>query len=97
MQGKLRSFWLLITIMWTMASGIRIEGTRINVIDNRLTDVGGGGTPGFVVLATDSQIINNTLTYSGAGPVDGTMLILPGSKGNIYQDNRGFQLSGDVR
>jgi len=81
----------------TGQSGIRIEGTRINVIDNRLTDVGGGGTPGFVVGATDSQIINNTFTYSGAGPVDNTMVILPGSKGNIYQNNRGFALSGDVR
>jgi len=81
----------------TGQSGIRIEGTRINVVDNRLTDVGGGGTPVFIVLATDSQIINNTLTYSGAGPVDGTMLIMPGSKRNVYQNNRGFQLSGDVR
>jgi hypothetical protein len=80
----------------TGQSGIRIEGTRINVIDNRLTDVGGGGTPGFVVAATNSQIINNTHTYSGAGPVDGRMLILPGSKGNIYQNNRGLTLSGDV-
>ncbi len=81
----------------TGQSGIRIEGTRINVIDNRLTDVGGGGTPGFVVLATNSQIINNSLTYSGSGPVDGRMLILPGSKGNIYRNNRGFTLSGDDR
>jgi hypothetical protein len=81
----------------TGQSGIRIEGTRISVIDNRMTDVGGGGTPGFVVLATDSQIINNTFTYTGVGPADGTMLIMPGSKGNIYQNNRGFGLAGDVR
>lgn len=81
----------------TGQSGISIQGTQIKVIDNRLTDVGGGGTPGFVVDATNSQIINNSLTYSGAGPVDSTMLITPGSKGNIYQNNRGFQLSGAVR
>ena len=81
----------------TGQSGIRIEGTRISVVDNRLTDVGGGGIPGFVVHATDSRIINNSFTYSGDGPVDATMLILPGSKGNIYQNNRGFGLSGDVR
>ncbi|MCM3900173.1 MAG: right-handed parallel beta-helix repeat-containing protein [Pyrinomonadaceae bacterium] len=81
----------------TGQSGIRIEGTQIKVIDNRLTDVGGGGTVGFAVLATNSQIINNSLSYSGAGPVDGTMLILPGSRGNTYQNNRGFTLSGEVR
>ncbi len=81
----------------TGQSGIRIEGTQIKVIDNRLTDVGGGGIPGFVVLATDSQIINNTFTYSGAGPADGTVLILPGSKRNIYRNNRGFGISGDIR
>lgn len=81
----------------TGQSGIRIEGTRISVIDNRMTDVGGGGIPGFVVLATDSQIINNTFTYTGVGPADGRMVILPGSKGNIYQNNHGFGLEGDVR
>jgi hypothetical protein len=80
----------------TGQSGIRIEGTRINVMDNRLTDVGGGGIPGFVVHATESQIINNTLTYSGNGPVDNSMVILPGSKGNVYQNNRGFVLTGDT-
>jgi hypothetical protein len=81
----------------TGQSGIIIAGTRLNVIGNRLTDVGGGGTPGFVVVATDSQIINNTFSYSGAGPVDNTIVIKPGSKGNTYQNNRGFSLSGDVR
>jgi hypothetical protein len=81
----------------TGQSGIRIEGTRITVTDNRLTDVGGGGTHGFVVSATDSQIINNTFTYSGQGPADGTMLILPGSKRNVYRNNSGFGLSGDTR
>jgi hypothetical protein len=81
----------------TGQSGIRIEGTRITVTDNRLTDVGGGGTHGFVVSATDSQIVNNTFTYSGQGPADGTMLILPGSKRNVYRNNSGFGLSGDTR
>jgi hypothetical protein len=80
----------------TGQSGISIQGTRINVIDNRLTDVGGGGIPGFVVLATNSQIINNSFTYSGAGPSDGTIAIKPGSKGNIYRNNRGFQIAGDA-
>ena len=80
----------------TGQSGIRIEGTRINVLNNQLTDVGGGGIPGFVVLATNSQIIGNTFTYSGNGPVEGTITVLPGSRGNVFQNNRGWGLSGDI-
>jgi hypothetical protein len=85
------------TITRTGQSGIRIEGTRIKVLDNRLTDVGGGGIPAFVVIATDSQIINNTLSYSGNGPIDNSIVIHPGSKRNVFQNNRGFVLSGDAR
>ena len=81
----------------TGQSGIHIEGTRFVVENNKLTDVGGGGIPGFVVNATDSQIVNNTLTYSGAGPVDGTMLVSPASKNNVFQKNTGFQITGPVR
>lgn len=85
------------TIRRTGQSGIRIEGTRIIVSNNQLVDVGGGGTPGFVVVATNSQIIGNTLTYSGNGPADGRMMILEGSRGNIYQNNRGWELTGTIR
>jgi hypothetical protein len=81
----------------TGQSGIRIEGTRISVLNNQLTDVGGGGIYGFVVQATNSRIIGNTFTYTGNQPADGTMMILPGSRGNIIQDNRGFGLAGDAR
>lgn len=81
----------------TGQSGIRIEGTRINVLNNRLADVGGGGIPGFVVSATNSQIIGNTLTYSGNGPFDGTITVIPGSRGNTFQNNRGWAVSGDIR
>ena len=80
----------------TGQSGIRIEGTRINVLNNRLTDVGGGGIPGFVVLATNSQIIGNTLSSNGNQPIDGTMVVRPGSRGNVFQNNRGWTLSGDT-
>jgi hypothetical protein len=85
------------TIRRTGQSGIRIEGTRIVVSNNQLFDVGGGGTPGFVVLATNSQIIGNTFTYSGAGPADGSIQVLPGSAHNVFQNNRGWGISGDVR
>lgn len=81
----------------TGQSGIRIEGTRISVLNNQLTDVGGGGTPGFVVQATDSRIIGNTLSYSGNGPADSRMVVLPGSRGNVIQNNRGWEITGAVR
>lgn len=85
------------TIRRTGQSGIRIEGTRIVVTNNQLADVGGGGIPGFVVAATNSQITGNTFTYSGNGPVDNQIVILEGSRGNVYQNNRGWTLSGTIR
>lgn len=85
------------TIRRTGQSGIRIEGSHFIVRDNNLYDVGGGGVAGFVVAATDSQIINNTLYYSGNGPADGRMTILDGSQRNTYQNNRGWQLTGNIR
>ena len=85
------------TIRRTGQSGIRIEGTRIIVSNNQMFDVGGGGTPGFVVQATSSQFVGNTLSYSGAGPVDGTLQVLPGSARNVFQNNRGWNLTGAIR
>jgi hypothetical protein len=85
------------SITRTGQSGIRIEGTRIYVLNNKLTDVGGGGIPGFAVLATDSRIIGNTFSSNPNQSVDGTITVLPGSKGNIFQNNYGFQIVGDVR
>ena len=84
------------TIRRTGQSGIRIEGTRIIVSNNQMFDVGGGGIPGFVVLATNSQIIGNSLSYSGAGPVDSKLEVLPGSARNVFQNNRGWEISGNI-
>jgi hypothetical protein len=86
------------TITRTGQAGLRISGTNITVVNNKLTDVGGGGIPGFIVEAlTNSRITGNTFTYTGLGPVDNHIVISGGSKGNVYQDNRGFMLAGDVR
>jgi hypothetical protein len=85
------------TIRRTGQSGIRIEGKHIVVSNNQLFDVGGGGIPGFVVLATDSQIVGNTLVYSGNGPADGTMQVLAGSSRNVFQNNRGWTIVGNTR
>ena len=85
------------TIRRTGQSGIRIEGTHIIVSNNQLFDVGGGGTPGFVVVATNSQIVGNTFDYSGQGPADGTLLVMPGSRGNTIQNNRGWGITGAIR
>ncbi len=81
----------------TGQSGISIEGTRITVTNNELHDVGGGGTPGFTVNATDCQIVNNTYTYSGNGPADGRILVSVNSNNNTFKNNRGFQMVGNIR
>jgi parallel beta helix pectate lyase-like protein len=85
------------TIRRTGQSGIRVEGSHLVVTNNQLFDVGGGGTPGFVVIATDSQITGNSFTYSGAGPADGSMHVLPGSARNIIQNNPGLGIVGTIR
>jgi parallel beta helix pectate lyase-like protein len=76
----------------TGQSGIRMEGSRIRVLNNRMTDVGGGGTPGFFVWASDSEIIGNSFTFTNL-PADGTMVIIAGSARNVIRDNPGFILS----
>jgi hypothetical protein len=85
------------SITRTGQSGIRIEGTRINVLNNKLVDTGSGGTPGFVVLATDSKIIGNIYNLNPNQSSDSRLMILPGSKRNTYQNNRGFEMVGEVR
>jgi hypothetical protein len=74
----------------TGQSGLRIEGTRFIVTGNQFTDVGGGGTPGFYMAITNSQIIGNTFTYSGSGPVDNTVEMPGGIGNNTIRDNRGI-------
>jgi hypothetical protein len=82
----------------TGQAGINLEGTRLTVINNRLRDVGGGGTPGFIVTAvTNSQITDNAFSYSGSGPADGRMLISPTSRGNVIRNNTGFGVDGVIR
>lgn len=85
------------TIRRTGQSGIRVEGTHLVVTNNQLTDVGGGGIPGFVVAGTNNQITGNTVTNTGNGPVDNRMVILEGSRGNVFQNNRGWILTGTIR
>lgn len=85
------------TIRRTGQSGIRIEGTGFLVSNNKLFDVGGGGTAGFVVAATNSRITGNTHVYSGRGPADGRMTVLDGSRGNIIQNNPGWTVIGNSR
>jgi parallel beta-helix repeat protein len=81
------------TITRTGQSGIRIEGSNFVVENNKMTDVGGGGIPGFVVIASNSRIVNNSFTYSGQGPSDGRMVISSSSRNNVYQNNPGFQMT----
>jgi hypothetical protein len=86
------------SITRTGQAGINLEGTRLTVINNKLSDVGGGGTPGFIVTdVTDSEISNNTFTYSGSGPADGRIVISPNSRRNVYRNNTGFGIEGPIR
>jgi hypothetical protein len=84
------------SITRTGQSGISIEGTRIQVLNNKLTDVGGGGIPGFVVAASDSRIIGNTFSANPNQSVDGTITVRPGSRRNTFQNNQGFAIVGDT-
>jgi hypothetical protein len=82
------------TITRTGQAGIHLEGTQLTVMNNKLTDVGGGGTAGFIVHdLTNSRIVGNTLTYSGQGPLDGRMLITGNSRNNMIDRNSGFQIT----
>jgi len=86
------------SITRTGQSGINIEGDRIVVENNKLTDVGGGGTPGFRINTTNSQIINNSYISSGIPqPADNHIVISPTSSRNVVQNNRGFMITGNVR
>ena len=81
----------------TGQNGISIDGTRIIVTDNELNDVGGGGTPGFTVSATHSQIVNNTFSYSGNGPSNSNIVVTDSANNNTFKNNRGFQVVGNIR
>jgi hypothetical protein len=86
------------SITRTGQSGINIEGDRLLVENNKLTDVGGGGTPGFRVNATNSQIINNAYISSGVPqPADNRIVVSPSSSRNVFQNNRNFLMAGNVR
>jgi len=81
----------------TGQTGMTIGGTRIHVTNNRLTDVGGGGTPGFTIDAINSEFVGNTLTYTGSGPADNRMIISERSRANTFQNNGGWVLTGKDR
>jgi hypothetical protein len=75
----------------TGQSGIRIEGTRYTVLDNQFTDVGGGGTPGFVMAdVSDSRIEGNTFTYTGVGPGDSSVVIEGSFSNSTFRNNTGW-------
>src|SRR6266545_5317766 len=86
------------TITRTGQAGIRVSGSRITVINNKLTDVGGGGTPGFIIEGlVDSRITGNTFTYTGNGPSSATMAFSGSNKRNFIQNNPGFGVSSAIQ
>lgn len=75
----------------TGQAGINIEGTRVHVLDNQLTDVGGGGNAGFLLTrVVDSRIEGNAFNYTGSGPADSRILMTAGTRNNTFRNNRGF-------
>jgi hypothetical protein len=86
------------TITRTGQAGLSIEGHNLVVEGNRLTDVGGGGIPGFRIHATNSRFVNNTYNSSGVPqPADNSIEIAAGSSGNIFQNNRNFRMPVNFR
>ncbi len=86
------------TVTRTGQAGIRISGSRITVTNNKLTDVGGGGIPGFLVEGlVDSRIERNTLIYTGNGPVDKRMAFTGTNVRNVFSNNSGFEIEGSAR
>jgi hypothetical protein len=92
------------TIGWTMKdvtirnnrvtrmgqSGLRLEGSRLTVVNNYFEDVGGGGIPGFYLAVRDSRIENNQFVVSGTGPADARVEIAQGFSNNVVRNNPGI-------
>jgi len=81
----------------TGQSGLHIEGTHFTVTGNQFIDVGGGGTPGFVIAVTDSTITGNTFTYSGKGPADARVEMMGTNRNNVIRNNPGFGFPAGIR
>lgn len=76
----------------TGQAGLNLQGRNLTVTDNQLTDVGGGGTAGFILDGvTDSVITGNTYTYTGKGTTDDRILILQDNARTILRNNSGFR------
>jgi hypothetical protein len=72
-------------------TGLRIEGTRFIITGNQFIDVGGGGIAGFYLGdVSNSRIENNSFTYSGQGPADGSVNIVGASRNNVIRNNPGI-------
>ena len=78
----------------TGQAGLNLQGRNLTVVNNKLTDVGGGGTAGFIVHgASDSTITGNTFTYTGAGPSDGRLLLMQPLIRTELRNNQGFTVT----
>ncbi|MCA1633690.1 MAG: right-handed parallel beta-helix repeat-containing protein [Acidobacteria bacterium] len=79
-------------------AGINIEGTRIQVLNNILTDVGGGGTPGFFIThVSKSRIVGNTFKYTGVGPADSRVRVTGPLREVEFRNNVGFDVPKELQ
>lgn len=75
-------------------SGIYADGTRLSITNNQLSDVGGGGVPGFQALGLKQSYVAGN-RFSNVNGVSDTRIIEDAtSNNNIYEGNVGFTYSG---
>ncbi len=73
-------------------AGLNMEGANLQVLNNYMIDVGGGGVPGFIVVNVygNSRIEGNTNHWTGHGPSDGRLVISGETRGTVFGNNPGF-------
>ncbi|HEU4597569.1 MAG TPA: right-handed parallel beta-helix repeat-containing protein [Pyrinomonadaceae bacterium] len=80
-------------------AGLNMEGANLQVLNNQMTDVGGGGTPGFIIVNVygNSRIEGNSNHWTGHGPSDGRMVIRGETRGTVFGNNPGFVVTDERR
>jgi hypothetical protein len=81
----------------TGQSGMRLEGTHFTVVNNRFTDVGGGGIAGFYLAdVSNSRIEGNSFRYTGNGPADSAVQIVGPFRNNVVRNNPGLGFPANI-
>jgi hypothetical protein len=78
-------------------AGLNMEGANLQVLNNYMLDVGGGGVPGFIVVNVygKSRIEGNTFQATGTGPADGRMILRGETRGTVFGNNPGWVVTDE--